>query len=263
MVGSITIIFIGLMMVLSVGVPVAAFIYFKRRMNISWKPMLIGALIFVVFSQILEKALHVYLLQLNTQTAEWLSNPYLFAVYGGLAAGVFEEVGRYVGFRYLLKPYREWKDGLANGIGHGGIEAILVGGFGAVQFVMFAVLINSGSFESLLHIQGDTSALVALKDQLLHKPWSIFLGGWERVFAFVFHIGMSIFVLYAVFSNKKMFLLYAVLIHASYDFMVVLLTKAWGVNLFVVEGFVAMTAILALIFIIRSKLLFAKISHGP
>lgn len=257
-VGTMTIVFIVLMVVLSVGVPVAALIYFKRRFHISWKPVLIGVLIFVVFSQILEKALHVYVLQINPQTAEWMSHPLLYAIYGGLAAGVFEEVGRFVGFRYLLKSFREWKDGLANGIGHGGIEAIFIGGLGAVQFVTFTFLINSGSFDQLLHLQGDTSSLLAMKDQLVNRPWTVFVAGWERVFAFVFHIAMSIFVLYAVRSKKKMFLLYAILIHAANDFIAILLGNVLKLNMFLVEGYVLIIAILVVIFIIKSKALFAK-----
>lgn len=258
MVGTMTMVFIGLMIVLSVGVPVAALIYFKRKLHISWKPILIGALIFVVFSQILEKALHVYVLQINPQAAEWLSHPLIYAIYGGLAAGIFEEVGRFIGFRYLLKFYREWKDGIANGIGHGGIEAIFIGGLGALNFVTFTVLINSGSFEQLLQIQGDTSSLLAIKDQLVNNPWTVFLAGWERVFAFVFHLGMSIFVLYAVRSKKTIFLLYAIFIHAAYDFIAVLLTNVWHANLFAVEGYVFIIAVLSVIFIIKSKALFAK-----
>ena len=60
--------------------------------------------------------------------APFLENPYVFAIYGGLTAGIFEELGRFVAFFFLLKKYLDYKDGFAYGIGHGGIESILVGG---------------------------------------------------------------------------------------------------------------------------------------
>jgi uncharacterized membrane protein YhfC len=51
--------------------------------------------VFLVFSQILEKALHVYLLKINPSTVAWLQTHRLaFAAYRCLAGGLFEEVGR-------------------------------------------------------------------------------------------------------------------------------------------------------------------------
>ena len=49
-------------------------------------------------------------------------------LYGGLMAGVFEETGRYVSFKWFLKKETRIQDGLSYGIGHGGIEAMLIVG---------------------------------------------------------------------------------------------------------------------------------------
>jgi hypothetical protein len=35
----------------------------------------------------------------------------ILAIYGGLTAGIFEELGRFVAFFFLLKKYLEYKDG--------------------------------------------------------------------------------------------------------------------------------------------------------
>ena len=68
---------------------------------------------------------------------------------GCLLAGVFEEVGRYLAFRFLLKRYTNRRDAVTYGIGHGGIEAILVLGLTAINNIAIAQLVNSGSIETI------------------------------------------------------------------------------------------------------------------
>lgn len=258
MVDVLSIVFIVLFIVVSISFPIACLVYFKRTQKISWKPILIGLLVFIVFSQVLKNALQVYMLDLNSKTAEWLSDPLLLAIFGSLAAGVFEEVGRFIGFRFLLKKYRDWKDGIAYGVGHGGIEMIFIGGMAGVQSLVFAFLINSGSFDELTE-GGASSSLMAIKDQLVDGSWAFILAGsLERIFAFAVQLGLSLLVLYAIRSRKMMFVLYAILIHAAFDFIIVVMADVWNLNLFVIEGTIFAVAVLSVIFIIKSKSLFAK-----
>ncbi|MDY0394182.1 YhfC family glutamic-type intramembrane protease [Virgibacillus halophilus] len=121
MVDSLAITFLMISVMLAIGVPVAFLIFFHRRFTVSWKHVLVGAGIFIVFALILEKMLHAYVLDMNPVTMKWVKNPYFYALYGGLAAGVFEEVGRFIGFRYILQKSHDWEDGISYGIGHGGI----------------------------------------------------------------------------------------------------------------------------------------------
>ncbi|SMO69773.1 Putative membrane peptidase family [Melghirimyces algeriensis] len=118
MVSSWSVFFMILTLMLSLTFPIIVLSYLYKKKQVSLKPILIGAAIFVIFSQSIERILNLYILQ----TTEWFNNPYLYAIYGGLAAGLFEESGRFLGFRYLLKNHRGWKDGLSYGIGHGGID---------------------------------------------------------------------------------------------------------------------------------------------
>ena len=85
----------------------------------------------------------------NPAIAPILENPFVFALYGGLTAGIFEELGRLLPSS-SYKKYQEYKDGFAYGIGHGGIESILVGGFSAFQALIFANSINNGSFAQMV-----------------------------------------------------------------------------------------------------------------
>lgn len=258
LVGSASFAFMAIKGVLALGVPLYCLFYFIRKYRISWKPILIGLLVFIVFSMILEGLLNQYVLGINLYTKAFFGNPYLYALYVGLAAGVFEEVGRYIGFRYLLKKYYDWKDGIAYGIGHGGIEAILIGALSSFSLIMNAYLVNSGTFDSLIQSENGSTveSLQTAKDQLINTPaYTYLLSGLERVFAFSQQLGFSLMVLLGVRTRKIKFLLYAILAHAAVDFFSGLYQK-FHFNIFITEGFLCVVAILAIIFIVKSKSLF-------
>ncbi|WP_233830403.1 YhfC family intramembrane metalloprotease [Paraburkholderia sp. ZP32-5] len=80
-------------------------IYRQLRQPLALRPRdaVAGVAVFALFAMVIERALHDYLLRGNATTAAFLSNPIAFVVYGALAAGVCEEVGRFVGMRLLIK----------------------------------------------------------------------------------------------------------------------------------------------------------------
>lgn len=259
MVSLLSIVFMGISGIIAIGVPIATLIYFYKKFHISWQSVVVGALIFFVFSQILEKLLNVYVITINPYTMGWMKNPFVYAAYGAIAAGVFEEFGRYFGFRFLLQKYWKWKGGIAYGIGHGGMEAVLIGLLASVQSIVFALLINSGGFQQMIQATGGGQAaasLQAIQHQLLHTPSYLFLmSGLERVFAFALQLALSLIVLYGVRQGKMVFLLWAIFIHAAVDFLAVLAGK-FNINVLVTEGFLCLVAILAVIFVVKSRKLF-------
>ncbi len=85
----------------------------------------------------------------------------MFVVYGALAAGVCEEVGRFFAMRMIArraaaKPGASAGTGaadrtsLAYGLGHGGAEAWLAGVVIQVQWLFFAWLANRGELDAHL-----------------------------------------------------------------------------------------------------------------
>lgn len=111
--------------------PILLGIWFVRRYRSSWKLVGIGALVFVG-----AQVLHIPFLSWLTSlfTAGTLPAPgaayrVLFnAVLLGLLAGLFEETARAIAFYFLKDQARSWKPAVALGIGHGGIESILLVG---------------------------------------------------------------------------------------------------------------------------------------
>jgi uncharacterized membrane protein YhfC len=241
-------------LVMSLFVPLGLLIYFHKRKWLSWKPLGVGVLIFLLFSQVLEKALHVVMIGPNGTSLKWTDSVALFVLYAALAAGIFEEVGRYVGFRWMLKKHREYKDGLSFGLGHGGTEAILIGVLGAVNALVLASLIQSGAFDKMIAAALPQEQAELIKNQILHTPFAMYiLGGLERVFAIVFHIAMSLLVLFSVRKRKFRYVIYAILLHTFMDTAPALYQARVITNVWLIEAVLFVFAIAALFFIRQIK----------
>jgi uncharacterized membrane protein YhfC len=218
MISNATLASIGFQGLIAILFVVWLFLFMRKRERFSYRPVWVGAVIFFIFTQVLEKIMHLVVLQGQAEPHGILSNPVLFALYGALAAGLFEEVGRFVGFRLLLKRNRGRKDGIAYGLGHGGFEAIFIGVISSIQSLVFAVLINTGKFEQTLGAKIPSDMAATLKNKMLNtSSLEFLLAGFERIPAIFIHIALSLIVLYAVRARKNLVVLYAILLHALVD----------------------------------------------
>lgn len=254
MVNSASIISAGISGVMCFLFPIIVLIYFKKKEKISLKPVIIGAIVFFIFTQILEKLLHMVVIENNL-----IKNPIVFAIYGALAAGIFEEVGRFIAFKTVLKNNHQWKDGIAFGIGHGGIEAMIIGVVSNVQFIIYSNLINRGLFDTNIVSKvsaSKASQLLKLKEILIQTPASNFIISFtERIFAFGIQIGLTMIVLYAIKYRKNIYLLIAILVHALIDFPAALYQMKI-INLFIAESAILLFFIISLIYLGKTKKIF-------
>lgn len=254
MVSNLSITFMIITIIISVILPISITIYLYKKYKISFKSIFTGIFVFVLFVLILESLMHKYFLVTNVNTTKLLENPWAYAIYGAFAAGIFEECGRFLAYTLILKPYRRWEDGVAFGIGHGGIEAILIGGATALQNLIFALSINKGTFEGQFAGKLPTYMIEGIRSSLINAPTYHFLiGGIERLFALCIQVGLSVLVLYGVKNKKYIYLLYAILLHALVDFPAALFQKGIITNLWAMEGIVAVAGISFLVYTIRSK----------
>ena len=116
--------------------PILLWVLFTRQFALSWKLVLAGALTFIA-SQILHIPL-VFGMNSFLQTLPLLAN----AIILGLLAGIFEETARYILFKFILKNTRTWKEGILVGLGHGGVEVVLLGIFASMAFANMVVCRN-------------------------------------------------------------------------------------------------------------------------
>lgn len=124
-----TILWSALAAAAGIGLPVLVLLVWKFKFCRGAKlfPAVVGAVTFVVFAQVLEGVPKAIFFGGGTGVSQYvLTHAWAYTLIGCLLAGVFEEVGRYLAFRFLLKRYTNRRDAVTYGIGHGGIEAILV-----------------------------------------------------------------------------------------------------------------------------------------
>ena len=132
-----TILWSALAAAAGIGLPVLVLLVWKFKFCRGAKlfPAVVGAVTFVVFAQVLEGVPKAIFFGGGTGVSQYvLTHAWAYTLIGCLLAGVFEEVGRYLAFRFLLKRYTNRRDAVTYGIGHGGIEAILVLGLTAAHF---------------------------------------------------------------------------------------------------------------------------------
>lgn len=256
MVGPLAIPFLVVSMLLSVAVPAVLAVLVLRRRRTRFATVLAGAGVFVVFSFILEKIVHLVLLQVIPSTAAFLTGTtWIYALYGGLMAGLFEETGRLLAFLFVLKRSRSWHDGLGYGVGHGGMEAVLIGGLGGVNNLVFAILIATGTTDALAK-QLPAETLAAIVRQFASTPdWMFLVSGFERILVLPVQIALSVLVLIAVkhagMKRAGLFGL-AVLLHAAID-VPAAFYQSGALGLLPVEGIVVLFSAAALAFTLLSR----------
>lgn len=200
--------------------PFALAIVARIRLKISWRYFWYGALIFFVF-QVITRAPLVLVLQ-NVFAAQ-IRNSVVFRwswiVALVFTASLFEEVGRYVGYRLLMrKEEKTWSKAVMYGLGHGGLEStLLIGGQILLSVINIAVLsnLNLNTLPAAQHQQ-----IVQQFASLNAQPvWFPLIGAWERLWTVPFHVGMSVVVLQVFRRNNITWLLLAILLHALLDFV--------------------------------------------
>jgi uncharacterized membrane protein YhfC len=242
-------------------VPVLIAIIWKIKKKERFTTVLVGAGAFVLFALILEKPIQNILVFPTTMMlpdhaiARFINaRPLLWAIIVGLFPGVFEETGRFIAFKTILNKRKNRETSISYGIGHGGIEVMILLGVAYLEYIMYAVLINTGAFKTIVEQAAAQAPAQAIQLKALSNQLAAFsfadlgIGAVERVFAVLFHIGASILVFYAC-RDKGKFWLYplAIILHTLMDSFAgmtmvssyipgaenIINMPAWGIEIFV------------------------------
>ena len=236
---------------LGIAVPVCLAVYLVRKHRAKLSSILIGAGTFILFALVLESILHQLVLK-GPHGSDILGNTLLYALYGGLAAGVVEETGRFLSMKFLMKkePSKPLP-GIAYGVGHGGAEMLIIFGITMINNLVISALINSGQADAIFAKVPEEAAgqLQAQLDQLQTLgAGTLLIGLWERFSALILHLGLSMLVWVAVRKGGKWLWLFpaAIVLHAIVDAGAVLLQKSTGLvplELIVMAEAIAVAAI--------------------
>jgi uncharacterized membrane protein YhfC len=160
---------------------------------------------------------------------------WLYAIYGGMMAGLFEETGRFLAFKTVLRS-RQDKDqnALMYGAGHGGFEAITVLGIPMINNIIYSVF--------LTRMNEVFSTLVSTSSGLF------LLGAAERILAIILQIAFSVLVWFSVKQKNRRYLYPAAIgLHFIVDAVTVLLSRN-GMSAAAVEGMVCILTVICALF---------------
>ena len=241
----------GISLLFGIAIPLGLFIFYRKKYDCKIKPFITGCITFLVFAIVLESICHAIILAGGRQEFI-MARPLLYGLYGGLMAGLFEETGRFLAFKTVLKDSHDTDNtALMYGAGHGGFEVFYILFASSISNIVMAAMINSGNTQLLTaSLTGDKlSAMQQLIDTLVTtKPLAYCAGIIERLPAVAFHISLSLIVWFAA-KNKEKWYLYplAIILHLVLDAATATLA-AYKVNVVLIEAFIYVFAI-AIIFL--------------
>jgi len=211
--------------ILMIAIPVIFFLYWRKRhkhqTRISW--LIAGAVGFLVSARVLELGAHYFCIIADNPVSRFINgNSAAFVLYGITMAGVFEECGRYVILKYIMKKNRSRENAVLYGIGHGGIEILAVVLPLMITYLAVAVLFSRGDMETALRtlkITEETAAaaLPQVQAAAAFDYTMMAMHVIERLFALLLHIGLTVIVFYGVVNARKACLPMAVLLHMLMD----------------------------------------------
>jgi uncharacterized membrane protein YhfC len=253
----------GVAVLLELFFPLVVGAWLVRKYRLSWRVFGYGVFFFVIV-QIPHTPL-VLLIQAPAFTA--LSSAFpdrtvalaVFSIVLGLLAGLFEESGRFLVFRYFFSrkgvPLSR-ENGLLFGAGWGGIESMIIGIL--LLLTMFSYIIAAPlTDETIQHINrsaGGTltaeqiAQIKAQNEALLDlTPIDPLIGLAERLMTFPVHIALSLLVLAAVVQKRTLLLVLAIVWHTILDALAVFLAQTAGI--IAAETVVAVSMALSLAYI--------------
>ena len=227
---------------LMIAIPVVFFIFWRVRhrpqTKIGW--LIAGAAGFLVSARVLELGVHYFCIIADNPVSRFINeNTAAFVLYGTAMAGIFEECGRHVVLKYILKKDRTRENAVLYGIGHGGIEILLVILPAMITYLAVAVLLSSGDTENMfaaLNITEETAAaaLPSVQAAAAFDYGLMALTVIERLLSMLIHIGLTVIVCYGVVNGKKACLPLAIVLHMLVDTCPVLyqrgLVPLWAVE---------------------------------
>ena len=229
MVSLLSIIAMFVTLIICMVVPVLAVIIYsvKNKRKGVWLAWFIGAAGFFVM-QIIIRTPILSVLSLNEGFVEFANKHYIaYVAILAFTAALFELIARVAGAS-ILKKKRSYEVAFGAGLGHGGIEAIVIVGMTYINNLLYSAMINTGAFDTMV----ESTAQMGVDENTLKALWevktalietsagSFLLAGYERILTMILHVAMTVLVFYFV-NKKKSFLgiLLCLLIHTAIDFV--------------------------------------------
>ena len=216
---------------LEIAVPLLLGYLAMRRLKVGLMPYVVGCALFTLslIRMPINSAFQrlVYTLPHGFQ---------LSALFMSTTAALFEEGVRLIAFLWLLDE-RSWSVAVVYGLGHGGMESMLLAG------------VNSLIMGFLLILSPSRIPFTALMMEEL-PAYLPLLALYERLMAIAIHLLLTLLVLRCVVERRPLYLAAALLIHFAVDLAALLLSQ-FGAP--IVEAAITPIAALSLLYLYRTR----------
>ncbi len=241
--------------IMMIAIPVVFFLYWRRRhkeqTTIVW--LIAGAVGFLVSARVLELGVHYFCILADNPVSRFINgSTAAYVLYGTAMAGVFEECGRHIVLKHIMKKNRTRENAVLYGIGHGGIEILAVLLPTMITYFAIAVLFSQGDVENALRslkITEETAAaaLPVVQGAAAFDYGMMAMNVIERLLAMFTHIGLTVIVYYGVVHAKKICLPLAIVLHMLADTFPALYQRGvlslWAVEVWTVVWVAVITII--------------------
>lgn len=196
---------------ISLVLPIGFIIYYgvKHKGQGIASAWILGALGFVVTQMCIRVPILAAIAKIEGATAFSINHYIFFVLSLAVTAALFEFAGRFATAKIMARKNLTYRRSLAAGLGHGGIEAIILVGITYINSLVYIFMIQTGSFETLIAQAAaagqNVSQLYTIRDTILTTPaWLFFLGGIERLLTMPAHAAMSMLVCWGVHTKKPL-----------------------------------------------------------
>lgn len=234
--------------------PVGMIVWWNRKHKGNIWPFFAGMICFTLFAMGLEQIPHYFFLVRKSALSEAVNgSAVLYTLYGAFAAGIFEETGRLFGYKVLLRKRTDKSNAVGYGIGHGGVEVLLVFGVTYIIYLLASLGVSFGDAATDEALAGAVTKL---------SVGNALIAMFERLSAMMIHIGLSMLMFKAAKEKGKLWLYpVSVCLHALADIPAALFQFGVLKSLFAVEALAFVMGALCLY--LGKRILFASGDGSP
>jgi uncharacterized membrane protein YhfC len=199
--------------VIAIGLPFAVARWTTRRYSVAWIVFWTGFLTYIV-AQMVSALFLTGIIVLFVGGVLPQPSQSTHAVYGlllaGVTAGLFQNAGRWVGFRLLKEKGNSWGGALTLGAGHGGLQTILIGLSLLVNFIIVIIFTNGN--RNALPFLGSLGPDVSLQaGDFWSQSWYTLLAqGFELAALFLGQIVLAVIVWLSIAKRNWLWFILAV-----------------------------------------------------
>ncbi len=196
----------------SIGGPIAYMIYCKKVLKASLVPVVAGVTVYLVAVIGFESILHQFIIYGENPVAHFVnSNKWMYVLYIGLCAAIFEQAGRWLAFKFMLRKYTPDDTALTYGIGHAAAQTIMPIGIGLAITTAMLISVKSTGYEEYLAMIGEEQA--ATFNEMLNSytsagTYSYLCTALEMLMVLVVQVGLSVLVYKSVRRENSTYLLF-------------------------------------------------------